>query len=231
MNSERGREIHGRAEQARESGEFLESLKLLDEATTVYAEDKDYLGMSEAQSSKYLALRHLSEKTNERQFLILAKFAALCAVEMAIASGDKTALAMPYAKLGTAYRELEQIPDAIESYRKAIENFEQNPPELHNRPAVLLDIKGHLYTVEYMNGDRSALSRAEQIIEELEKTDEIAYNKDVWLSGAHMRIAGILKDDDPEKAKVHLQKAKEIIDSNPDLKLRTGQWEKLAKEF
>ena len=39
-----------------------------------------------------------------------------------------------------------------------------------------------------------------------------------------MRIAEILREDNTEKAK-------EIIDSNPALKLRLGQWEKLAATF
>ena len=41
----------------------------------------------------------------------------------------------------------------------------------------------------------------------------------------------VLKENDPQKAKEHLQKAKEIIDANPDLKLRKAQWEKLAENF
>jgi len=231
MESKKGREIHGQAEHEREGGNFLQSLNLLNEAIIAYAEDKDYLGMSEAQGSVFLALRHLSEKTDERQFLILAKHAAMASVEMAKASGDKTALALPYARLGTAHRELGELPQAVEMYTKAVENFEQNPPELHNRPAVLLDIKGHLYVVEYLNGDKSALEKAEQVISDLEKTDEVKYNKDVWLSGAHMRVAEMLREDDPEKAKEHLQKAKGVIDANPDLGLRLGQWEKLASGF
>ena len=46
-----------------------------------------------------------------------------------------------------------------------------------------------------------------------------------------MRIADMLKEDNPEKAKEHLQKAKEIIDNNPDLKLRAEQWKKLTESF
>lgn len=65
----------------------------------------------------------------------------------------------------------------------------------------------------------------------LEFNQEISYNFHVWLSGAHMRIANVLKTDDPSKAREHLEKAKQIIDSDSRLTLRSKQWEKLTKEF
>lgn len=46
-----------------------------------------------------------------------------------------------------------------------------------------------------------------------------------------MRIAEAIKNDNPEKAKEHLQKAKEIIDSDERLTLHKAQLEKLVQTF
>jgi tetratricopeptide (TPR) repeat protein len=231
MESKNGREIHGQAEHEREGGNFLQSLNLLNEAIIAYAQDKDYLGMSEAQGSVFLALRHLYEQTNEKQYLILAKHAALAGVEIAETSGDITALALPYNRLGSAYVEMGDYKQAVDAFEKALVNMENNPPETHNRPVVLADIKVHLHHAEYKNGDKSALERMFSAIDDIKNGEEVKYNKDVWLSGAHMKVAEMLRGDDPQLAKEHLSKAKDIIDSNPDLGLRLGQWERLAEKF
>ncbi len=227
-----GRKIHAQAEQAREDGKFEESLKFYDQALIQYAKENDDLGFAEILATRTLTLRHLFQTTNNKNFLIAAKHAAMASVEVAEKSGDKKALAIPYFNLAKALQEAEEYEEAVSYYKKAVENMESNPPETHNRPAVLLDFKIHLAGCEYQAGDKDALPRIEEAIARLEAVDEISkYNKDVWISGAHMRIALILKDDDVQKARKHLQKAKEVIDANPDLKLRLDQWQKLAATF
>src|SRR5260221_4016244 len=104
----------------------------------------------------------------------------------------------------------------------AVENITQNPPINHTRAAVVADFKVHLESVAYQLGDKSALGRLEQAIKDfesvkiisdeqyenrnkkLEFNQEVPYNYHVWFSGAHMRMAEILKEDDPKKAKQHL---------------------------
>ena len=230
MESE-GRKIHGLAAKAREDGQHFEALKLHDEAILAYGRDEDTLGQAEVLADRSLVFRHLYQESNNRNFLILAKHEMMASVEMAEISGNKQALALPYFNLAKVQEDLEQLKDAKASYQKAVENQTNNPAAQHDRPAVLSDMKAHLATCEYRLRDKSALERALQAVFELENSDEVKYNKDVWLSGAHMRIAQMLKENDPQKAKEHLQKAKEIIDANPDLKLRKAQWEKLAENF
>lgn len=226
-----GRALHSKAEQAREQGDFIQALELSDQAMIKYQEENDILGFAEIQASRFLTLRHLYEKTADQNYLILAKHSALSAVEMAKKSGNKKALAIPLFNLAKAQETLEELSEAVNSYKEAVENMTNNPPEEHSRPAVLLDMKIHLDTVEYKNGDKTAESRAENDLAELEKTEEMDYNKHVWVSGGHMRIADMLRKDNFEKAKEHLQKAKEIIDADPDLTLRKAQWNKLAEKF
>ncbi|QQG43613.1 MAG: hypothetical protein HYW45_01180 [Candidatus Daviesbacteria bacterium] len=231
MSSQKGREIHGRAAKIREEGKHLEALQLQDEATLAYQKDKDILGLAEILADRSLVLRHLFDETDDKNFLIIAKHEMMASVEMAEQSGSKEALALPYFNLAKIQQDLEELDAAVSSYQKAVDSQTQNPTPEHNRPAVLLDMQIHLATCQYQAGDKLALDRALQALALLEEANEVKYNKDVWLSGGHMRITQILKEDDPEKAAEHLQKAKEIIDANPDLKLRKGQWEKLAASF
>ncbi len=234
MESE-GRKIHGLAAQARERGESVQSLKLDIEAMAAYQKEGNKLGFAEIQAEMFLTIRHLYDKTEDKGYLILAKYAAMSSVELAQESGDKTALAIPYFNLAKAQDTLGKFSQAVENYKQALENLENNPPEVHRveeRPAMVADFKVHLTTCEYKTGDKTALERAETALKELEEGAEIAdYNKKVWLSGGHMKIAEMLKDDDSTKAKEHLQKAKEIIDSDESLTLRKAQWEKLATQF
>lgn len=226
-----GRKIHGEAAQARESGESLKALQLIDEAIITYQEAKNYLGVAEALADRSLSLRHLYQKTNDKAYLHIANAEMEASVEIAKESGDKTALALPYFNLAKIQEELGKLDKALANYKQALEYMISNPPVSHNRAAVLADMKMHTETCAYATGDKSALERAEKALEELKTSDEVSYNKNVWVSGAHMRIATALKTDDLEKAEEYLQKAKEIIDSDSRLELRKKQWEKLAESF
>jgi hypothetical protein len=75
---------------------------------------------------------------------------------------------------------------------------------------------------------KNALKKAEKIIVKLAKIlHPSKYHQDVWLSGYHLRFTEILITDSPSQAKKHLKIAKQIIDSNPELKLRRHQWQNL----
>lgn len=253
MNSKEGREIHGRAAQHRERGESIEALKLGDEASAAYQKDGDRLGYAESLADRAIVLGHMAEKSEDPFFatanLINARNTAKTAVEIAQYSGDATSLAIPYIRFGRAQENLGELSEAIESYRAAVENITKNPPPTHKRAAVIADFKNHLTTAEYKAGDKSALQKAEKALKEFDQVEpltdeqlnnqngqlnfnqEPAYNFHVWLSGAHMRMAEILLTDNPTKAQEYLSEAKKIIDANPDLTIRLGQWEKLAKQL
>lgn len=230
-----GRKIHGLAAQARERGESIEALKLAIEAMAAYQKSADQLGFAEIFAEMFLTTRHLFDKTADQGYLIFAKHLAMTSVELAEKSGNKTALAIPYFNLAKAQESLGEYPEAVINYKKALENLQNNPPAEHQvtqRPTMMADFKVHLITCEYKTGDQTALERAEQALQELSAGAEISeYNKHVWVSGGHMRIAEMLKTDNLQKAQEHLQKAKEIIEADPALILRKTQWEKLAATF
>jgi len=230
MESE-GKKIHSLAAKAREEGRHLDALKLCDESILVYQQNNDSKGLSEVFADRSIIYRHLFGHTKDKVFLIIAKGEMLVAVEIAEKSGQKDALAMPYFQLGSVQRELGQFQEAVDSYNKAVENQTNNPSQEHNRSAVLADMKVHLATCEYRLGDKTALDRALSSLSEIEQSDEVKYNKDVWISGGYMAVAEMLKTDGLKKAKEYLQKARKIIDENPELKIRKEQLEKLSLSF
>ncbi len=229
--STKGRTLHEQAEIAREKEQdFLKALQLIDEATVAYINDKDYLGASEAQASRFITLNYLFDQTSDQAYSLLAMSSAKVAIEMAEASRIKEAIALPYFNLAKAYEDRGEYTQAVPLYQKAWDAITTNPPATHNRPAVRADILAHKSFSEYMAGDKSAIERLKGAIEELKNADEPQYTKDVWLSGAYMRMAKALGRGNPETT-TYLDLAKAVIDKNPELKLRLGQWEKLAKEL
>lgn len=221
--------MHALAEEAREAGKFLEALEYTDQATLAYQNDGDLMGLAEAQSSRQSTFEHLYRSTGDAVFLILEKHAAKATVEIAEKSGIPEALGIPYHNLGKYYAEVKDWAKAAEYFKKAVENLKQYPSNPHSRQSIIADIAGHQYAAEYHVGDKSALDRAIQALDDLEKASDAgsSYNKNVWLSGAHLRIAEMVAKDNPELAQKHFSEAKKIIDSDPRQILRRSQLVKL----
>jgi tetratricopeptide (TPR) repeat protein len=231
VDESKARKLHAQALKLREQKNIVEAQKIDQEALDAYASENDILGFSELLSMHAKSYLHQYHFSQFKPYLLLAKHIAQAGVDIAEEFGDESSKALPYFNLGEVSADAGDLDLAIDSYKKAVAILE-NTPGRHNRKSVLANFKAHLTTTEYKNGDKSALERAEQALSDLEAaTDASDYEKHVWLSGAHMRIADILRVDGPEKAKKHLAKAKEIIDSDPELVIRKEQWEKLASIF
>ncbi len=228
----KARQLHAKALKLREQKDIVEAQKVDQEALDEYAKDKDTLGFSELLSMHAKSYLHQYNFSQFKPYLLLAKHIAHAAVEIADESGDPSQTILPLFNLGEVCADAGDLPASIEAYRKAVELQEKAPAERHNRKSVLANFKVHLTTTEYANGDKSALERAEGALKDLQESgDANPYERHVWGSGAHMRIANMLREDNPEKAKEHLAKAKKIIDADPELIIRKEQWEKLAKSF
>lgn len=226
--SEKGRKLHALAEYEREHGDLATALKLCDEASEVYRDDGDFLGLAEVLSSKVLSLRHLARQNGSQAYLIQAEQIAKEAVKVAEMAGLEEASTLPFFNLAKIQEELGNVPDAVQSYREAAKRL---LPLRHNLPAVRADIQVHLAACEYKTGDKNALNRAESWLKELSEADHSdKYSQDVWVSGGHMRIADAVKKDEPDVALVHMAKAKEIIDTDPQkFKLQGERWQELSK--
>lgn len=223
-----GQKLHSEAGSLRESGQFIESLKKLDEAQAEFLSEKNYDGFAEVQSARALCLRHLYSQTGEMDYLILAKHTAKSAVE--VCERRNGHLSIPYFNLAKVLIQLDQLDEARSNYNKAIEAQVKNPMEAHNRPAVLLDMKIHLGLCELKMGQGDSAS-VEKLITELIATDEYQYNKDVWSSGGYMGLAEIFAKSDMVKSKEVLNKAFEIISANPELAIRKKQLMELANKL
>ncbi len=226
----KGRILHGNAAKAREKEQFTESLTFNDDALFAYDKENDDLGFSEGLACRSITLRVYGSLHKSKRILTLAKYEMLASVDLARQSGIKESLGIPLYNLAELQEDLGEFDEAVKSYKEAVENMENNPPETHKRNSVLADMKVHLATCEYKAGDKTALERAEKALEELKASDDAPnkYSKDVWVAGGYMRIANIIKNDDQNKAREYLEKAKKIIETNPDLTLRKKQWEQLS---
>jgi len=228
----KARDLHLQSLQAREAGDYARSIDLNNQALFSYDIDGDDLGFAEALANLSITLRNYSQFHDSDRFLIYAKHVVMAGVEIAQKSGNKQALALPLYNLAKTQEGLGEIQDAVLSYKDAQENMQNNSPTGQNRPAVLADMKIHLAVAEYKSGDKSALQRVQDSLQELEQTQEDdKFSKNVWISGGYMKLADILRAEDAAKAKEYLQKAKKIIDDNPELTERKKQWKKLNQTF
>lgn len=231
MESE-GRKLHGQAAQAREEGQFTQSLDFNDQALLAYDQADDGLGFAEGIACRSITLRVYANQHDSRRILTLAKYEMMGAVAIAKESGNQQALPLPLYSLAQVEEDLGELADAVATYQEAVAAMEANPPVMHNRPSVLANMKVHLFTCAYKAGDTSALERARLALHDLEEAQEPnQYTKDVWVSGGYMRLAAALREDNPSQAKDYLEKAKAIIDANPKLALRKQQWQKLASSL
>jgi len=223
-----GKEIHTQVGHLREAGKFDESIKLAEEAKKAYQEEGDMVGLSDLYGDISLSYRHKKDFDK-------AEAAALEGIKIAEDNNLGGNRARPYFNLAKVREDKGEFANAVSTYKKSIEIFKTQNPTIHNRSGVLADMNIHLFTCEYKAGDKTSLDRALKAIKDLENSNEQTiskYNYDVWLSGAHMKIAENLRNDDPEKAKKHLNIAKEIIfSSDQDLRIRKKQWEELNASF
>jgi len=224
-----GRDLHAKAAKAREEEHFLESLDYNDQALFAYEGEDDSLGFAEGISCRSITLRVYANLHSSKRLLILAKYEMMAAVQIARDSKELTALALPLFNLACVLEDLNELNEAGEAYKEAVENIEKNPPASHDRTSVKANMHIHMEVCLYKNGDESALLRAEEALNALENSDEPdQYAKDVWVSGGYMRLAKVLIEKDAAKAQVYLAKAKEVIDANPALTLRKKQWDQLS---
>lgn len=230
----KGREIHARAERAREKEQdFEKSLDLCNQAYKIYMKDKDFLGAAEVLGSKALVLKQLHRKTGRDKYLEDAIEIAREAVDIGKKANDQSALVMPYKNLGKMLKDAHRYEEAVNALQKSLDIMREHAPKRHNRVGVLSEIKAHLGFCQYEAGDKErGRQNMDEAINELKgNEEELKYNRDVWLSGAYMMFATALKNDDSDEAKSSLEKAREIIQSNKELVLRREQLEKLENDF
>lgn len=220
-------ELHRQSEILREQDKHVEALEFIEQAIVAYQKEKDYKGLAKALQSRVLIYKHLFLLTNDDVFGLLAQKDAESSLEIAQKNILTNIIASCYFTLGVVAGNFGDNKRAIESYQKALDNYTGTKAELG-------DYRYHLGTVQYFDGikeegKKNMLKGLKEIQENRSEIDPFLAN--VWESGCYMRLAEVLKDDEPKKAKEYLIQAKKIIDSDEKLIIRKRQWEKLAKKF
>lgn len=127
-----------------------------------------------ALASQALVYRHLFEKTNAKNYLVLAKHASMVSVELARDNDNPALLAMALYNLGKVQETSGEQNEALKNYKEAVN-------KKADRPAMLAEMKTRLAVLEYKLGDSFAIERFEGALEELKSAEERDnYAKSVW---------------------------------------------------
>lgn len=167
-----GNELHIKAEQARENGDFLESLVLCDEATVEYVKEGNTQKLAEVQASRALSFRHLAAQTENKNFLILAKYAAKAGIKIIGKSDNKNGIALPLYTLAKVLIDLEKFDKAQEKIKEALEAGDETINQ-----ATIAEMKTRLAALEYRLGVDGAESAFSSALSELESEDIDEYTK------------------------------------------------------
>src|SRR3990167_4903241 len=221
------KEHHRQAEELRESDRHLDALKELDQAIVLYQEDKNYQGICEALQSRVLTFKHLYFLTKDAAFAIIAQKEAEASLEVAQQHNVGGKLGSCYFRLGEIAMIFDNFPQAIDWYQKALENYQGSLSEKG-------DYRYHLGEAQYRSGQKeegkkTILAGLGEIQNGASEVDPFLVH--VWESGLHMKLADLLKDNEPAEAKKHLDEARVIAKSDPKLIIRRRQIEEVAKDL
>lgn len=232
MPVEQAADIHHQAVASMEAEDFSKALELSAQALVLYQAEGNDAKFAEVVSLQYLLYNHLHRKTADSKFKILAGHAAEASFDLAVASGDKTALAIPAYNL---FKHLESVGNWGEARDRllfAIQHQTDLPHPSQSSPAILADMKVRLSLLPQIDGSQSPdtsenFETAIRVLEEAEHPDSHA--KNVWVAGNYIRAADVNPDDN--KAREYLAKAKAIIDSDPSLTIIKKRWEEVNASF
>lgn len=218
--------LHEQADELREAGKTLEAINLYNQVIVAYQEKQDYRGVIEALTGNFLSWKHLYYKTHDKMYALIAKAEAEKMLAIAKAKQVQNKEHLIHYLLGTAALLLEDYPQAVNELSQAIDQFPRDEAEKG-------DWMTHLGDALIRNGDKEKGN--EMMLKGIEKIQANATQIDsfrlhVWLSGAYMRLAHLLKKENPDQSKAYLNQAQEIIDNDPRLVIRKGQLESYLKQ-
>src|SRR3989344_798347 len=229
----KGRQLHQQALDAQEAEKFPEALYRVDDALIAYDGDDHDFDFAEGLAMRSLTESHLATISKKpRRWLITAKHNAIAGVELARESGDQRAEGIPLFQLAKILEKLGDFDTALKNYDEAIGILSTNPPDMHGGPASVANVKMNREICAHKNGNEGSIDKAEAILKELEDMEGATeYERKVWLSGGHLKLAEAFRESDPKVAKEHLEKARAIIESDPKLTLRKKEFDTLAAKF
>jgi tetratricopeptide (TPR) repeat protein len=206
----KGMELQKEADRLREEGHSLRAIDVYNHAIICYQQDKDFSNMLFVLTGRLLSWKHLFYKTEDKIYAIFVKKAAEEMLEIANEYHVFDRLYLIHFLNGTSAILLKDYSSAEIEFKKAVdlypfENAEKGDWIAHLGEAMYRCGKKEQGKTMILQGVCLIKERSSQI-------DSFLFN--VWVSGAYLRLARLLKTDNPEESHSFFIRAKEIIDSD-----------------
>lgn len=219
-------ELQEQADVLREEGQSLKAIDIYNQAIAHYQIDKDYANMMGALTGRLLSWKHLFYKTEDKVYAFFVKKEAEAMLEILNEHKLIERLYLIHFLNGTSAILLKNYPTAEKEFSQAIKLYPRDHAEKG-------DWTAHLGEAIYRNGRKEEgkkmiLQGIQKIQENSSKIDSFLFH--VWVSGAYLRLAKLLKPDNIEESQFFLYQAKKIIDSDERLVIRKQQLEAFMKE-
>lgn len=226
-NESPARELHNQADVLREQAQHVESIKLLDEAIILYQKDHDYEKIAGALLSRLLNYKHLTLQTHDEVFLQMTKRDGELSLWIAEKYGFRDLLGSCHFHLGEVAMLAKDYPGAIEQFKLALEHFKGPDTERG-------DYRYHLGEALYRGGQKGEGKQTMLIgLKEIQdNADKVSpFLAHIWESGCDLKLADLLREDEPAEARHYLEAARKIIDSDDKLVIRKKQLTELAQKL
>lgn len=220
-----GEELQKKADVLREEGKSLEAIDIYNRAIVLYQQENDYQKILGALTGRLLSWKHLFYKTKDKIYAIFVQKDAEAMLQIANEYSVKDKLSLIHYLYGTSALLFNDYASAEKEFIQAIDLYPADNAEKG-------DWMAHLGEVMYRNGKKQEgkqmiLKGIQRIKDHSGEIDSFLFN--VWVSGAYLRLANILKDDDRPESLSYLKQAQEIIDHDDRLVIRKQQLEAYLK--
>lgn len=232
MTVQAAESLHHQAVDAMENEDFTKALELSVTALVRYQAEGNDAKFAEVIALQFLIYNHLFRSTGDKRFQILAGHSAEASLNLAVATADKTAIAIPAYNLFKHLEGVGKWSDAREALERAIKFQTSDPHPTQSSPAILADMKVRLALLPQADGSPNSdiVDNFENAMSHLEDTPHPdQHAKNAWMAGNYIRAADSLIDDD--KTREYLADAKVIIDSDPTLSILKKRWEEVSASF
>ncbi len=216
-----GSDYHHQAEEQREKDNHFQALKLIQKAIDSYKKEKNFSGLAEAFQSRVLIYKHLYLLEKDKKYLTSAKKDAALSWQIVRKYKIKEKISSCYFRLGELQMIAKNYPQAENYFQKAVDFFQGNPAEKG-------DLTYHLGEAVFLKGEKEKgkklLLQGLKIIQDnQDKVESFAFK--VWQSGCLLKLAKLLRQEEPQKAQDYLKKAEIIINKDKRLIIRKRQLE------
>lgn len=218
-------ELSAHADFLREDGQSLLAIDTYNYAIVQFQEQKEYDKMIGALTGRLLCWKHLFYKTQAKVYAIFVQKEAEGMLEIAKTYHVTNRMHLIHFLNATAALLFEDYVTAQKEYESALAAYPTDSAEVG-------DWTAHLGEAMYRNGKKEEgkqkILEGVKIIEE--RSSQIdSFLRNVWVSGAYLRLAKLLRNDDPAESQKYLKMAQEIIDGDPRLVIRKQQLDTYLK--